>query len=90
MSHEPPLLEPLLVVEDVRHLLGVTKTWVYDHLTRVEPILPHYRLGNTIRFRREDVAAFVQQCRVTKPTWDRDRLTGEVTPRTSGTPKTCL
>ena len=50
--------EPLTGADDVAARLGVTKQRVYD-LAR-EGIIPHVRLGRSIRFAQEDIEDFVR------------------------------
>ena len=55
---------PLLTLDDVALLLGVSKAWVRDHATRRNPRIPVVRLGGRralLRFRREDVNQFILQ-----------------------------
>lgn len=42
-----------LTPEQVAEQLGVTRRWLMGHL----PSLPHWRLGNKVRFSEADVAA---------------------------------
>jgi hypothetical protein len=52
--------------------LGVTLQWVRDHTTRVEPIVPHTRIGKrTIRFERAELMRFIAEQREARPTWER-------------------
>ncbi len=50
--------EPLAAADYVAARLGVTKQRVYD-LAR-EGIIPHVRLGRSIRFARDDIENFVK------------------------------
>ena len=50
--------EPLAAADYVAARLGVTKQRVYD-LAR-EGIIPHVRLGRSIRFAQEDLEDFVR------------------------------
>jgi excisionase family DNA binding protein len=54
-------LEPLLTIAEVAAWLGVSKGWVYDHVTRKQPRLPCIRLGEMTRFRRADIEKFIQE-----------------------------
>ncbi len=51
----------LLTISDVASGLGVSRGWVYDHVTRKQPRLPCIRLGEITRFRRADVEKFIQE-----------------------------
>jgi RNA polymerase sigma factor (sigma-70 family) len=50
-----PLLEPLQVAA----WLGVSASWVREHALRKHPRIRAVRVGKLIRFRREDVQAFI-------------------------------
>jgi predicted DNA-binding transcriptional regulator AlpA len=53
---------PLLTLEAVADLLGVSKAWVRDHATRRNPRLPVVRLGGkraVLRFRPQDIENFI-------------------------------
>jgi len=43
----------------VARRLGVSERWVRDHATRRSPRLPVVKLGSLLRFRPEDVEAFI-------------------------------
>lgn len=49
----------LLTVDDVARWLNVPKRWVYDRAQRGE--LPSGRVGKYLRFRRPDVAAYIER-----------------------------
>lgn len=54
--------KPLLTLDDVATLLGVSKSWVRDHATRRNPRIPVVRLGHrraVLRFRPQDVEEFI-------------------------------
>jgi PTS system nitrogen regulatory IIA component len=51
--------EELLSVDDVARWLNVPKRWVYDRAQRGE--LPSGRAGKYLRFRRGDVAVYVER-----------------------------
>ena len=53
--------ERLLTVAELADWLGVSKAWVYDHITRKQPLLPCLRLGEVTRFRREDIELFIEK-----------------------------
>ena len=57
-------MTPLLTLEQVAQILGVSKAWVRDHATRRNPRLPVVRLGGkraVLRFRPQDVEKFVAE-----------------------------
>jgi excisionase family DNA binding protein len=53
-------VERLLTVEEVAEILSVSSAWVYDHADRKRPRIPSVRLGKAVRFRPEDVRAFIE------------------------------
>ncbi|MGB6942471.1 MAG: helix-turn-helix domain-containing protein [Bryobacteraceae bacterium] len=53
--------DQLLTIADVAAWLGVSKAWVYDHVTRREPRIPCVRFGEMTRFRRSDIEQFIEQ-----------------------------
>lgn len=61
--------DDLLTARDVANLLAVNISWVKNHCTRVEPFLPHVKLGGgryaTRRFRHEDIMQFINDHLVT-------------------------
>ena len=65
-EHEPlqdqTAATPLLTLDDVALLLGVSKAWVRDHATRRNPRIPVVRLGGRralLRFRPRDIENFI-------------------------------
>ena len=54
--------ERLLTPKEVAEILNVSSSWVLDHSSRRRPYLPSVKLGKAVRFRREDVEAFIQEC----------------------------
>ena len=63
--------DALMTDEDVMSLLGVGQQWLKDHRTRVEPIIPHIKLGRTIRYQREAVLDWFARVTETQPRWNR-------------------
>ena len=57
MEHDEVV--PLWDVNQVASLLGVSAAWVRDHSTRKQPRLKFVRVGKLLKFRRADVAAFI-------------------------------
>jgi excisionase family DNA binding protein len=55
--------EPLATAIQVAKRLGVSERWVRDHATRRSPKLPVVKLGSLLRFRQEDVDAFIARQR---------------------------
>ena len=50
----------LLSVHDAAHILGVTVSWVYEHLRpTASDRLPHVKLGKYVRIHPDDLAAYV-------------------------------
>ena len=55
--------ERLLTPKEVAVWLGVAPPWVLDHASgRRRPQLPSVKLGKVVRFRREDIEKFIQEC----------------------------
>ena len=55
-TFEPlPTDEDILTIDDVSKWLHFSKSFVYDHTTRSEPIIPHVRIGGHVRFHRGTV-----------------------------------
>ena len=53
--------EQLLTVAEVADWLHISRGWVHDHSTgRRKPLLPALKLGKVLRFREDDVNAFLQ------------------------------
>jgi helix-turn-helix protein len=53
---------PLLTLDQVAEMLGVSKGWVRDHSTRRSPRIPVVRFGGkraVLRFRPQDIERFV-------------------------------
>lgn len=55
--------QPLATAVQVAKRLGVSERWVRDHATRRSPKLPVVKLGSLLRFRHEDVDAFIARQR---------------------------
>lgn len=59
--------ERLLKPSEVADRLSVTPEWVRAHSSAREnprhPVIPCVKLGKSVRFRDEDINAFIQQCR---------------------------
>jgi len=53
--------EALLNARQVAVRLGVSERWVRDHTTRRWPRIPGVKLGPLMRYRREDVDAFMRE-----------------------------
>ena len=51
----------LLTIPEVAEWLGVSKGWVYDHVTRKQPRLPCIRFGEVTRFRYGDIQKFIEK-----------------------------
>ena len=61
--------ETLMTPDEIVMLLGVKMSWVMDHVTRIEPIIPHIRIGKMIRFKRQAVMEWLDSLENTKATW---------------------
>ena len=58
----------LLTPCELATIIDVKLSWIMDHVTRIEPIIPHIRVGRKIRF-RPDVIDWFYSLLITKPTW---------------------
>lgn len=55
--------DKLLTVGEVAKWLAISPAWIRDHASgRRNPKLPRVKLGKSLRFRREDVERFIEQC----------------------------
>ena len=54
--------EYLMTPREVAGWLRVSVAWVLDHASRRAPRLPSVKLGKAVRFRREDVERFIDEC----------------------------
>ncbi len=54
------LEQKLLTPKEVARWLDVSVDWVHNHATRKEPRLPVVRIGKLLRFRNEEVEAFIK------------------------------
>jgi hypothetical protein len=65
----PKAPEDLLNAREVAAILAVDVSWVKNHCTRVEPFIPHIKLGGgryaTRRFKREHIMKFIDDHLVT-------------------------
>lgn len=55
--------DQLLTSRQVASWLGVSDRWVRDHATRRKPRIPSVCLGALMRFRQEDIEAFIMEQR---------------------------
>jgi excisionase family DNA binding protein len=58
-TREGERFEQLLTSREVASWLGVSDRWVRDHATRRKPRIASVSLGSLMRFRPEDVEAFI-------------------------------
>jgi hypothetical protein len=78
-THGPPSIalpgerqrrtEKLLTPDEVVILMHVKMSWLMDHVTRIEPIIPHIRMGKIVRFKRSSLAKWIDSLVSTKPKW---------------------
>lgn len=54
-------MDNLLTAGEVAKILNVSTAWVYDHAARKRPLIPSIRLGKAVRFREEDLRAFIEK-----------------------------
>ena len=47
---------PLLSVKEAAVYLGMSKDWVYE---RLKSLIPHVKIGGTLKFRREDLDRYI-------------------------------
>jgi len=63
MTLPRPAPDQLLTVSDVAYRLRVSTSWVRDHANgKRRPCLPSVKLGKAVRFRVEEVEAFLIDC----------------------------
>jgi hypothetical protein len=60
-----------LTTEQVMDWLGVSRQWLADHRTRVQPIIPHIKLGREILYPKHRVAELLASLTETRPSWER-------------------
>jgi excisionase family DNA binding protein len=54
-------MEELMTVKELCKLLKVSKAWPCRAIKN--GLIPHYRLGTLVRFRPDDVEAYIEKCR---------------------------
>jgi excisionase family DNA binding protein len=57
-------VEDFLTPKEVSKLLKVSKPWPYAMVKR--RLLPYYKMGKVIRFKKSDIEAFLERSRVEK------------------------
>ena len=55
-------MEELLSPKEISELLKVSKPWPYQMAKR--RLLPYYKMGKVIRFKRTDIEAFLKKSRI--------------------------
>jgi excisionase family DNA binding protein len=55
-------MEELISPKELCRLLKVSRPWPYVMVKR--GLLPHYKIGKVVRFRRSDIEAFLERFRV--------------------------
>ena len=63
--------EPLLNARQVAVRLGVSERWVRDHTTRRSPRIRGVKLGPLMRYRRQDIEAFMQELNTSSSSFGR-------------------
>lgn len=53
--------KPLLTSEEAARIIGISADQVRAHADRDENRIPHYRIGNQRRFKKEDVLAWLEK-----------------------------
>ena len=61
-------VEKLLTARELALIIDVKLSWIMDHVSRVEPIIPHMRVGRVVRF-RPDIVNWFYLLTTTDPTW---------------------
>jgi len=62
-AHYPGMTNQLLSTKEVAEWLQVSQAWVTSHANgNRRPHLPSVKLGKCVRFCREDIEKFIQQC----------------------------
>ncbi len=56
MKVEARMESPLLSVPEAAAYLGMSKDWVYE---RLKKLIPHVKIGGSLRFREEDVDRYI-------------------------------
>jgi excisionase family DNA binding protein len=57
-------MDKLLTVDELAELLAVPRSWIYERTRRDGPeIIPHFKVGKYVRFRLEDIQAFLRSKR---------------------------
>jgi excisionase family DNA binding protein len=57
-------MDEYLSPKELAQLLKVSKTWPYIMVKR--GLLPYYKMGKVIRFRKKDIEAFLDRSRIEK------------------------
>lgn len=85
-------IEEFLSPKEVCKLLKVSKTWPYKMAKR--GLLPHYKFGSLIRFKKSDIEAFLEKSKVEareiKVNKDKDKAASSETKQTSGICRGCF
>lgn len=58
VAQSTPNVEPFVTTEEVAAFLGKPPSWLYNRAERLE--IPRYRVGNQLRYRISEVAAWVE------------------------------
>jgi excisionase family DNA binding protein len=60
-SMAPKLEDPLLTVDDVAKMLGISSAWVRQHSCGLRrPEIPSVKLGKSVRFRRQKILDWIE------------------------------
>jgi excisionase family DNA binding protein len=52
--------EELLDINELSHLLGVPKSWIYERTRQDE--IPHIKLGKYLRFKMSEIREWLKTC----------------------------
>ena len=53
--------QPLLTVEELSKLIGMSQAWIYEHTSGRRPQIPYVKVGGSIRFRRKAIKQWIRE-----------------------------
>lgn len=68
-ANTPTTTDPLMTAADLATYLAKPLSWVYHNAS----LLPGYRIGRVLRFRRSDIELWLQDNRDGADSWHRRR-----------------
>ena len=51
----------IMTLEELNATFKLKKDWVYQHIHAGDLPFPHFKLGNQLRFRKQDILDFVER-----------------------------